>query len=163
MPDSQNSYQQDLIDPQREIAEGDIPAEATIEDLARILKESVDQGFVSGEEAISVIQSIAEILEPPEGTTEPQSEAKSGLETRWFTFGQNHVHNIRGFRLDKDIVLEITDPDPFDVMLDFFGTTWADQLNEIPDMEFYPRGIITLEKIKTQGDIDHVERVMFVD
>lgn len=62
--------------------------------------------------------------------------------TRFYTFGYGHAHAINGFTYDKDIVVQITAPNPRAVMLETFGREWsmeytADQL----DPSYYPRGI----------------------
>jgi len=64
--------------------------------------------------------------------------------TWWFTFGQIHVHSLMGFTFDKDVVVEI---DAVDAkasrtkIFDFFGSKWARQYNEKPDLNLFPRGI----------------------
>ena len=47
------------------------------------------------------------------------------LKTRWFTFGQCHAHAVDGFTYDKDVVVQITAPEPRDVMVETFGTEWS--------------------------------------
>ena len=61
----------------------------------------------------------------------------------YFTFGQTHVHSINGKTFDKDCVVEI-EADGSDKartkMFEVFGPKWAMQYDELPNMEFYPRG-----------------------
>lgn len=71
--------------------------------------------------------------------------------TSYFTFGQSHVHLLSYpggsiIRLDKDIVLKITDEDPRAVMERLFGQRWSFEYSEDnpPDFELYPRGLIEL-------------------
>lgn len=67
------------------------------------------------------------------------------METKWFTFGQTHVHHVNGKTFDKDCVVEIeTASDPRAVMFRTFGIKWAMQYDEPPDMKHFPRGIIKL-------------------
>lgn len=61
--------------------------------------------------------------------------------TRYFTFGQIHVHSIGSFTYDKDVVVEITAEDPRKEMFRIFGDKWAMEYKNKPDMSFYPRGI----------------------
>ena len=70
----------------------------------------------------------------------------------YFTFGQSHkyVLNIRGedVVLDKDVVLEIEASccsEARDKMWSVFKDKWAFQYDELPDMKFFPRGIIGLD------------------
>jgi hypothetical protein len=64
--------------------------------------------------------------------------------TRWFTFGQVHVHSVGGFTYDKDVVVEITAEDPRAVMVETFGQLWSMEYDKCPDLAYYPRGIKTL-------------------
>jgi len=61
--------------------------------------------------------------------------------TRYFTFGQGHVHSISGFTFDKDIVVAITSKDPRKTMFDLFGAKWSMEYLDCPDLYFYPRGV----------------------
>lgn len=63
------------------------------------------------------------------------------MKTRYFTFGQSHVHSIDGFTYDKDVVVKITAEDPRDVMVANFGQVWAFEYEYEPNMKFFPRGI----------------------
>jgi len=66
------------------------------------------------------------------------------MKTSYFTFGQSHVHKVNGKVFDKDCVVKITDDDPRDVMFKIFGRSWAFQHHYLPDMKYYPRGVIEL-------------------
>lgn len=58
--------------------------------------------------------------------------------TRWYTFGQNHVHSVNGRTFDKNTVVKITSPrDPRDVMINHFGMRWSMEYDEEPDMKFF--------------------------
>lgn len=65
--------------------------------------------------------------------------------TRYFTFGQVHVHEYQGVVLDKDCVVKITADDPRQTMFDLFGPKWSFEYPDPPDMRHFPRGIITLD------------------
>jgi hypothetical protein len=68
------------------------------------------------------------------------------MKTKWFTFGQGHVHSVGGFTFDKNIVVQITAPDPRTVMFETFGDKWAMEYDQIPDVaKYFPRGIRRLE------------------
>ena len=65
----------------------------------------------------------------------------------YFTFGQSHVHSVNGITFDKDIVVEITannSGEARDIMFDTFGDKWCFEYKKLPDMSFFPRGIIKL-------------------
>lgn len=67
------------------------------------------------------------------------------MTTSYFTFGQSHIHYHSNNRVfDKDCVAKVTAEDPRQTMFDTFGNKWSMQYDEIPDMSFYPRGIIEL-------------------
>ncbi len=65
--------------------------------------------------------------------------------TRYFTFGQDHVHVVNGITWDKDCLCKITADDPREVMLDTFGTKWSMEYQEPPNLNHYSRGIIKLD------------------
>ena len=67
------------------------------------------------------------------------------LITRYFTFGQDHVHSVDGFTYDKDIVVMIENENPREKMFELFKDKWAFEYSERPDISFFPRGI---KKIK---------------
>lgn len=65
----------------------------------------------------------------------------------YFTFGQSHTHSVNGKTFDKDCVVEIETNDSDSarkIMFDTFGQKWASQYDELPDMQFYPRGVFKL-------------------
>ena len=66
------------------------------------------------------------------------------VQTSYFSFGQVHVHSINGKTFDKDCIVKITAEDPRAVMFKTFGPRWAFEYDEIPNMEYFPRGIIAL-------------------
>lgn len=61
--------------------------------------------------------------------------------TRWFTFGQSHIHQHCSTTLDKDTVVKITHVDPRQVMIDSFGDQWSIEYDKMPDMSFFPKGV----------------------
>lgn len=65
----------------------------------------------------------------------------------YFTFGQNHAHSAAGRTYDKDCVVKIEAEDSNaarQVMFDTFGVYWAMQYDELPNMDYYPRGVFEL-------------------
>jgi hypothetical protein len=67
--------------------------------------------------------------------------------TLWFTFGQAHRHEFGGKVFDKDCVLEIiatNEVEAREMMFDCFGNKWSMQYSELPDMSYFPRGVVTL-------------------
>lgn len=65
-------------------------------------------------------------------------------ETKWFTFGQDHLHHIDGMTFDRDCVVKITAVDARQKMFDTFGRKWAMQYDQEPDMDYFPRGVFEL-------------------
>lgn len=66
----------------------------------------------------------------------------------YFTFGQDHIHSYNNKTLDKDIVIEIEANDSNnarEIMFNTFGSKWAFQYDEKPDMNFFPRGIYKIK------------------
>lgn len=66
------------------------------------------------------------------------------LKTRWFTFGQSHVHSVNGKTWDKDCVVKITASDPREEMFRAFGNKWAFEYDSEPNMKHFPRGVFEL-------------------
>ena len=68
-------------------------------------------------------------------------------QTYYFTFGQAHAHDIDGIVYDRDIVVEVT-AESYGAarkrFMKYFGTEWAFQYTEKPDMHFFPGGITQL-------------------
>ena len=67
--------------------------------------------------------------------------------TLWFSFGQIHHHVIDGKVFDKNCLLEIIAVDEAEarqMMFDLFGNKWSTQYEKLPDMTFFPRGVVTL-------------------
>ena len=62
----------------------------------------------------------------------------------YFSFGQEHYHNIDGKIFDKDCIVRIESTDPREVMFSVFGRKWSMQYNELPEMRHFPRGVIAL-------------------
>ncbi|MEK6884499.1 MAG: hypothetical protein AABY22_33010 [Nanoarchaeota archaeon] len=65
----------------------------------------------------------------------------------YFTFGQIHTHSVNGKTFDKDCVVEIKAESRSKArkkMIDTFGYRWSLEYRKLPDMSFYPRGIIKL-------------------
>lgn len=64
----------------------------------------------------------------------------------YITFGQIHVHSIDGKTFDKDCVAEIeaeNKGEAHDKAMEIFGGVFHN-VNEKPNLEYYPRGIIKL-------------------
>ena len=65
--------------------------------------------------------------------------------TRYFTFGQTHVHSVNGRTFDKDDVAKITAPDPRKVMFEYFGPKWAFEYTPeemtAARLDHFPKGI----------------------
>lgn len=66
------------------------------------------------------------------------------MKTRWFTFGQVHIHRVNGKVFDKDCVVRITAKEPRDIMVKHFGAKWAFEYDNEPDMHHFPRGVFDL-------------------
>ena len=75
-----------------------------------------------------------------------QEKIKNNMIT-YFSFGQNHAHAKRGITFDKDCIVAIEAPShdkARDIMFKEFGKKWSFQYDTLPDMSFFPRGIIKL-------------------
>ena len=57
----------------------------------------------------------------------------SDLQTSWFSFGFNHVHEIDGQLFDRNTIVKITAPDPRVVMVAVFGQRWGFEYTSPPD------------------------------
>lgn len=66
------------------------------------------------------------------------------MRTAYFTFGQSHVRYLNGKVFDKDCVVKITADDPRFEMVKEFGLKWSHEYDALPDMSFFPRGVIEL-------------------
>jgi hypothetical protein len=64
------------------------------------------------------------------------------MKTCYFTFGQEHIHDIGGIVFDKDTVVRIKADDPREKVFTLFGRKWSMQYDYIPDMSYFPGGII---------------------
>jgi len=65
----------------------------------------------------------------------------------YFTFGQDHIHRLPNTLVDRDCVIEIHADSYKDArlkMFDTFGRRWAFQYENIPNMNYFPRGIFNL-------------------
>lgn len=65
----------------------------------------------------------------------------SEIKTKYFTFGQNHIHKVDGFIFDCNIVVKISAKNPRKIMFKIFGDKWSFEYDSIPEMEFFPRGV----------------------
>ena len=70
---------------------------------------------------------------------------KMNTKKRFYTFGWGQAHHINGFTYDPNIVVEITSDDPRGVMFETFGRRWSMEYDELPDLSFYPRGVVKLD------------------
>ena len=78
--------------------------------------------------------------------------------TRYYTFGQTHVHRADGQTFDKDCVVAITAHDPRAVMFEYFGNKWAFEYDEnCPDLTYFPRGVYDLTNHKWLNPKEHNE------
>lgn len=85
----------------------------------------------------------------PEGSDQRLFTAETNakkLKTRYFSFGQIHVHSLNGQTFDKDCIVEITAEEPREVMFQCFGDKWAFEYNDLNDdqLRHFPRGVIKL-------------------
>jgi len=65
----------------------------------------------------------------------------------YFTFGQAHEHSYGGRIFDKDCVVEIEAKESSEArekMFEIFKDKWSLEYEKLPDMSFFPRGIIKL-------------------
>ena len=65
----------------------------------------------------------------------------------YFSFGQNHIHKIDGKIFDKDCIVLInvkTAARAREIMFETFGDKWSMHYTKLPDMSFFPRGVIEL-------------------
>ena len=66
----------------------------------------------------------------------------------YITFGQIHTHSINGKTFDKDCIAEITAKNRDEAhgkAMKIFNRVFHNCLKEIPDMNFFPRGIIKIK------------------
>lgn len=66
----------------------------------------------------------------------------------YFTFGQIHTHSINGKTLDKDCVAVMTVEsleEGHNLGMAIFDAHFHHCTADIPDMSFYPRGIINID------------------
>lgn len=64
------------------------------------------------------------------------------------TFGQDHLHKRGRVIFDKDCVVEIeaeSEELARQYMFAVFGQVWAFLYKKLPDMEWYPRGILKIK------------------
>lgn len=65
----------------------------------------------------------------------------------YISFGQVHTHSVNGKTFDKDCLAEIEAKDKneaHDVAMDIFKGVFCMVYEELPDMSFFPRGIIKI-------------------
>lgn len=72
-----------------------------------------------------------------------QMKKKIKLITKYFTFGQDHIHKIDGVIYDRDCVIKITAVNPRSRMFELFGVKWSTEYNSLKELNIkhYPRGI----------------------
>ncbi len=65
----------------------------------------------------------------------------------YISFGQVHTHSVNGQTIDKDCIVEISEPSMIEARkraFKLFGRKFFTVYNHAPDMEYYPRGIIKI-------------------
>lgn len=65
----------------------------------------------------------------------------------YFSFGQKHVHSVNGFTWDKDVICVIKADSEIiarNIMFDHFGENWGMCYYEKPTMNYFPRGLKSL-------------------
>lgn len=68
--------------------------------------------------------------------------------SNYFTLGQSHAHRLDGHTLDCDVVIEINAIDNNSArerMFELFGDKWSFQYENLPDMDYFPRGIFNVD------------------
>jgi len=66
----------------------------------------------------------------------------------YFTFGQAHVHKVNGTLFDKDCVALIrasSEGEARAIAVRLFELRWCTSYPEIPNMSYYPRGILEVK------------------
>ncbi len=69
------------------------------------------------------------------------------MDSFYFSFGQAHAHRVNGKTFDCNSLVEIKAKDSGqarDIMFENFGPKWSMQYNNLPDMDYFPRGVIPL-------------------
>ena len=65
----------------------------------------------------------------------------------YVSFGQGHTHSINGITLDKDCIVELeraSRKEAHEDAMEMFNAQFFTVYIELPDMSFFPRGIIKL-------------------
>lgn len=72
--------------------------------------------------------------------------------SRYFSLGQQHTKILptkKGVTtLDRNTLIKITAVDPRAEMFRIFGDEWSEEYEELPDMQYFPRGIFDINKAK---------------
>ena len=66
----------------------------------------------------------------------------------YFTFGQIHTHRVNGKTFDCDSVAMIeagSENEARNRAFELFGPKWHNSSITIPNMDYYPRGVIPVE------------------
>lgn len=66
------------------------------------------------------------------------------MKTSYFTFGFQHTHMVGDRLLDQDTVVKIAAENPLVKMEEMFGKEWSVEYDELPDMSYYPGGVVEL-------------------
>ena len=76
------------------------------------------------------------------------------LKKTYITFGQSHVHSVKGKTFDKDCVACITHDEKVngrDIAFQLFGKEWSRSFREgerkLPYMRCFPRGVIEVDEV----------------
>lgn len=78
---------------------------------------------------------------------QPKRSGQQAMSKFYVTFGQSHVHSVNGETLDRDCVAEL-ESETYEQARDFafqcFGPKFCFLKDELPDMNYFPRGVIKL-------------------
>ena len=68
----------------------------------------------------------------------------------YITFGQIHVHRYNNITLDRDCVAMMESPDEESVrrfLFDRFDNKYSTTYPHVPEMKYYPRGIVDIGEV----------------
>lgn len=65
----------------------------------------------------------------------------------YISFGQIHIHSICGLTIDKNCLVELnatSKSDAHEMAMDIFDKKFHNVYDALPDMDYFPRGVIKL-------------------